>query len=119
MALAIGGFEAPRQRTFAIFVKHSIINGQGRRVDKYIRRPYNIVEITRTEGVTTYVQPAGQRRLSAGGIPAISSSNDAVSAFEQKSLQFLEAYDDVRFYDTPPSFNSVYGQDQNWAPSTR
>ena len=94
-----------RVRTYAIFVKTVCKNERGGNVEAYVRRPYNIVEYDWNDGnpVKTYLQPAGRRSL---GLDARAVNNDLGSAY------FNESYDDIRVYDTPPSFDSIYGSSQ-------
>ena len=96
-----------RIKTYAIFVKQNAINTKtGGRTERFVRRPYNIVEYDWNNGepVRTYLQPAGPRRT-------LGQSAGAVTV-DFGSIYNIEVYDDVRFYDTPPSFDSIYGQSQ-------
>ena len=96
-----------RVRTYAIFVKRERVAPSGRRETIYVRRPYNIVEYDWNDGnpVKTYLQPAGRggRKESATGQAAGATNTDFGSAY------FAEVYDDIRVYDTPPAFDSIYG----------
>lgn len=94
-----------RVKTYAIFVKAVVKNDRGGNVEQYIRRPYNIVEYDWNNGepVRTYLQPAGRRSM---GLDARAVANDLGAAY------FNESYDDIRVYDVPPTFDTIYGASQ-------
>ena len=107
MPVAADRTATARIRTYAIFVKRErVVYPSGRRETLYVRRPYNIVEYDWNDGnpVKTYIQPNGRRSL---GLDARAVNSDLGSAY------FNEVYDDIRVYDTPPSFDTVYGSGQN------
>ena len=79
-------------RRFAVFVKE-LRNDRtraGQASTVYLRRPYNIVEYDWNDGAPkTYVEPTGGRT--------------------RAMAETQEVYDEVRIFDTPPAYDTVYG----------
>jgi len=80
-------------RRYAVFVKErrNDRTNAGQASTVYLRRPYNIVEYDWNDGnpFKTYVEPTGGRTR------AMSEAQ--------------EVYDEVKIFENPPTYDSVYG----------